>query len=258
MASSKAHAGRRFSSVVLVAAVALVLSACGGGSSSTSNPVALAILDETSSFRSFAPDCVHDFVTVAKAVAERRGHLYAGPLLSGDPFSQRFSVEANFDAKVPSAIQGNGELESAYRRRQAENLAAPLSRMARSRATVGGSPVLATLARASSFRQQRARDRPFWLVVCSDLANVGDGLDVRRVINGAAVDRAIRTWAPRLRGLRGADLYFIGAGRVRPGSKTQPESIRQVERILNGIAERDGAHVRLIDTQLGETFPIGS
>jgi hypothetical protein len=252
-ATSRPRVASRIGAAAAVAAVTLTLGACG--SPSGPKPVALLIADQTSSFKQFAPDCARDFVTVAEAVAERRGHLYAGPLLTGDPFSQRFSVEQDFDAKVPSAIQGNGELEDAYRRRQADKLKGEFTGMARTRARVGGSPVLATLARAASFKEQRARNRPFWLVVCSDLANVGDGLDVRQEIDDATVRRTVKAWTPRLRGLEGADLYFIGAARLKKGSLSKPESIRQIERILRGIADRVGANVRLIDTQLGENFP---
>jgi hypothetical protein len=254
-ATSRLRVARFLAGLGCCVALAMVIAGCGSGTPA-SKPMALVILDQTSSFRTFAPDCARDFVTVAEGVAERKGTLFGGPLLTGDPFSERFSVEKNFEAKVPAAIRGNGELENAYRARQAQQLRGAFVAMSRTQATVGGSPVLQTLARASSFRTQRARQHPFWLVVCSDLANVGDGLDVRQEIDDAAVQRATNAWAPRLRGLRGADLYFIGAGRLRSGSRSRPDSIQQVERILRDIAARVGANVRLIDTQLGDTFPI--
>lgn len=246
---------------VAVAAVVLLLAlavaACGDDQPKASKPVALAIVDDTSSFDEFAPACARDFVSVAKAVAVREGHLYAGALLTGDPYRQTFAVEADFGEPVPAAIDGNSELEDAYRRRKAEGLASAFERMTRTEPAVGGSPVLSTLERASRFRRDRAPGSAFWLVVCSDLASIGDGLDVRRPIDGAVVSRTVKEWTGRLSGLSGADLYFIGAGRLRPGSAAQPEAIRQVERILHDLADRVGAEVRLVDTQLGQTFPLG-
>lgn len=242
--------------VSAVAALLLALLSTGCGSETRPKPVALAILDETSSFRPFSPACVQDFLTVARGVASRRGHLYAGPLLTGDPYSERFSVDRDFDAPAPASIEGNNELERAYRARLANRLRGPLEAMTHSRPAIGGSPVLATLARASSFRQQRATNHEFWLVTCSDLANIGDGLDARQPINDTNIDRIVRRWAPRLKGLKGADLYFIGAGRLRPGSAARPDSVRQVERIIRALARAVGAHVRLVDTQLGQTFPL--
>src|SRR4051794_25823348 len=98
MCGSSAYKGaRRLASLALAGLLALFVAACGGGGGDAPpKPVALAILDVTSSFHKFARDCVPDFLTVSRGVAERGGHLYAGPLLSGDPYSQRFSVDADF------------------------------------------------------------------------------------------------------------------------------------------------------------------
>src|SRR3954468_565579 len=104
----------RLASLALAGLLALSLAACGS-SDPQPRPVTLAILDATSSFHKFAPDCVPDFLTVARGVAARSGHLYAGPLLSGDPFSQTFTIDADFASKPPPSIQGNGALEDAYR-----------------------------------------------------------------------------------------------------------------------------------------------
>jgi hypothetical protein len=236
------------------------LAACGGGSGggkAQTKPVALAIIDNTSSFDKFAAGCTTDFLTVAQGVAARRGHLYAGALLTGDPFSQTFTVDTDFNRGAPSAIQGNADLEASYRKRQAERLRPAFKRMAKTKAAVGGSPVFTTLERASTFRTQRAQGLPFWLVVCSDLADVGDGLDVRKPISNADVAHAVKRFTPQLEGLKGADLYFISAGRLEPGSTVRPESIRQIERVLREVARKVGANLRLIDTQLGTTFPLG-
>ena len=260
MPQSRTLAGKLWPPRLIAAAapalLCIVLVGCGD-ETAPAKPVALAIVDDTSSFDEFAPECARDFLTVARTVATREGHLYAGPLLTGDPYGQKFAVDANFDEPVPAAIEGNDDLEEAYRKRRAERLASAFEQMARAEPEVGGSPVLSTLERASRFRRDRASGTAFWLVVCSDLANIGDGLDVRRPIDDAAVTRAITQWTSRLSDLKNADLYFVGAGRLRPGSAARPDAIRQIERILYGIAERVGARVRLIDTQLGQTFPIG-
>jgi hypothetical protein len=220
--------------------------------------VALEVLDETSSFRPFRSDCVPDFLTVAGTVAERGGDLYAGALLTGDPFGKRFLIEEHFAKSVPAAIKGNDELARNYRRRRARALTPRFDQLTTSVPDTPGSPILDTLARVARFKQERVPPgSPFWLVMCSDLANVGNGLDARKPISDQMVDRAAAAWAGPLSGLRGTDFYFIGAGR-RSEADIRPDSVRQVERLLIRLAadQRVGAHVRLIDTQLGQVFPL--
>lgn len=238
-----------------ICALGVALSGCGGDAGK-GRAFALTIRDRSTSFAQFSADCVPDFMRVAAAVAERSGDLYGGAFLGKDPFGASVTVEAHFNEAVPPEIAGNGDLELAHRRRQAAKLRPQFDELVRL-PVAGGSPVLLTLERAAHFTAQRARKAtPVWIVVCSDLANVGDGLDVRRPISDAAVRRSIGRWAPRLRGLRGAELYFIGAGRRAPDADSLASSIRQVERVIAGAARRVGARVRLVDTSLGTRFPM--
>jgi hypothetical protein len=237
--------------------LAVLIAGCGASSEVPQpKPVALVISDASSSFRAFAPDCVPDFETVAAAVAVRRGDLYGGAFVTGNPLGQPFTVEAHFGAPPPPSIAGNGDLEAANRKRQAAALRPALEKMVRTSTPTGGSPVFTSLLRVASFRQQRASGRPLWAVICSDLANVGDGIDVRKPISDGEVHTIVRRWSERLRGLAGTDLYVTGAGRLHRGSRSRPDSIRQVERSIRQIARRVGARVLLIDTQLGSVFPL--
>src|SRR5687767_4648228 len=103
------------------ALAACALAACGAAPSE--RPFALLVSDATSSFIDFGDDCVSDFQTVARVIAEREGDLYAGPLVTGDPYRQRWTVERHFGEDPPPSIKGNADLELAHRRRQAEDLA---------------------------------------------------------------------------------------------------------------------------------------
>lgn len=240
--------------LLLVMVLALPVVGCGASDvPAASRPVAVLVSDSSASFRTFAPDCVPDFATVARAVAERQGELYGGPLVGGDPFGQPFTIEEHFDDPPPSSIEGNDELEVAHRDRLAAALEPDFGRMVRIRA--GGSPVLTALERVARFRRDRAKDRPFWIVACTDLGGIEAGVDVRKPISDAEVRAIVARWSGRLRDLAGSDLYVIGARRVREGSAALPASITQVEKALRRIAERVGARVRLVDTQLGQTFP---
>jgi hypothetical protein len=245
---------------VIVMVLALgALTGCGskpGSQGRQRAPVALVASDASPSFRPFVGDCARDFERVATAVAERRGDIYGAALVTGNPFGQPLIVQAHLGATPPPSIQGNDQLESAWRQRRARGLRPAFARMVATPTLRSGSPVLTALERVGSFRRQRAGTRPFWAVICSDLANVGDGMDVLKPISDSQVHSIVRRWTGPLRGLRGADLYLIGAGRLKPHSTVLPASIQQVERAIRKIAKRNGAHVRLIDTQLGLTFPL--
>lgn len=246
---------RRGVAVALALGALMILFGCENDPE-TSGAFALTIRDRSTSFAQFSADCVPDFMQVAMAVAERSGDLYGGALLGADPFGAAISIEAHFDESPPPAIAGNERLEREFRRRRAASLRSRFDALARL-PVVGGSPVLRTLERAARFTDQRAEGaHPVWIVVCSDLANVGSGLDVRRPITNSQVHAAIDRWTPRLGGLRGADLYFVGAGRRAPGADSLPASIRQVERVVAEVASRVGARVRLMDTRLGQRFPL--
>jgi hypothetical protein len=242
---------------VIAMVMAAVVAACGSsGSEGEEPPVAFLLSDATSSFVDFSEDCVKDFMNVARATAERGGDLYAGPLVTGDPYRQPWTIEAHFEAASPSSIEGNRTLERAHRLRQVDRLEQRFGEMVQERAEIGGSPVLDALARVADFRTQRAADRPFSVLVCSDLANIDATLDTRREITPEQVGSAVDEWSRKLNALHGSDLYFVGVGRLRPGSKARPESIAQMKRVLRAVAERIGARVRVIDTQLGDQFPV--
>src|SRR4051812_13211252 len=84
-----------------------VLAGCGLEPSSSSRaPVGLVGSDASPSFRPFVHDCARDFQKVATTVAERRGDIYGGALVTGNPFGQRLVIEKHFGASPPPSIQG--------------------------------------------------------------------------------------------------------------------------------------------------------
>jgi len=230
--------------------------AAAGAPRASSTTIALFVFDVTTSFEQAAPSCVNDMLPVARWVAARRGSVYAGALMTGDPQTQPWEVEEHFNKPAPAAIRGNDRMERSHRMADAEKLKSRLLDIANSEPAHGGSPVLKMLHRTADFRRQRAARAMFIAVVCSDLAAFGDRLDVTKPIPQQRVDDVFNEWRGRFDDLAGADLYFVGVGRSDLEENVDPDSLTKVKELVRSLVEDAGARVRLMDTQLGDIFPL--
>jgi hypothetical protein len=93
-------------------------------------------------------------------------------------------------------------------------------------------------------------ERTLHLMIATDGAIIGDGIDSRAPITEETVERAAARWGPRLRGLQDARLYFVGVGM---GSQKEID-IDGCEAVVRAVAAACDADVRVWGQTLGEAF----
>lgn len=119
-----------------------------------------------------------------------------------------------------------------------------------------GSPLLSALEAAATAlgdaHVDRAAERR--VVLYTDGAIVGDGLDVRTGVTRAQARAAVGEWAPRLRGLRNATVWIVGAN---SGSHIDQATMRSVRFIFDGAITRAGGRLASFGPSTA-SYPLGS
>lgn len=121
--------------------------------------------------------------------------------------------------------------------------------------SVPGSPLLSALEAAGIAFDDAALERGVdrHVVLYSDGAIVGDGLDVRRGITATDVRAAVRDWPPRLFGLRGASVWVIGADSGHRGISR--ETMRRVRAVMERVLAGAGARLEAFGPDAG-SYPV--
>lgn len=119
-----------------------------------------------------------------------------------------------------------------------------------------GTPLLSVLALCARTLEDAAAspDADRRVVLYTDGALIGDGLDVRAGISGSALDATIKRFAPRLTGLHGARVWLIGVG---SGTTISSETLDQVHALLSTLLDRVGARLAGFDAT-SAAYPMGS
>jgi hypothetical protein len=192
------------------------------------------LLVDGSSFRRFAPDYRADMTAVIGDVAARRGRVLAA-IADGQPLTTARILTADFDAAPIGA--SDPSVAARFHQAKAIGLAGRLTRLVRNGQVVRGSGQLEALAVAAN--TPSLRTVVFWT---DAVVNEPDGFTV----TGATrqdVDRQVRRWAPRLRGLHGRTVVLLGVGR----GVHRRATVERAHRLFAGLAR--AAHFRLFWAQ---------
>lgn len=105
-----------------------------------------------------------------------------------------------------------------------------------------GSPLLSVLAQcadelARAVAPENAERR---VVIYTDGAIIGDGLDARDGITDDQMQAAVAKFGPLLHGLRGAKVWFVGVG---SGTTITPETLRVIKTMMAMVISRGGGEL---------------
>lgn len=106
----------------------------------------------------------------------------------------------------------------------------------------GGSPLFSALEDSATVLADGhlPRTTSRRVVLFSDAAIVGDGIDARRRVTPAEANAVIARFSPRLAGLRGAKIWIIGAG---SGTNIDRRTFVTIRRIIERLATKVGAQL---------------
>ena len=234
-----------------VFAIGLGLAACGGSTTSGSRPDPRPFLQthkldliegDCSSYRGVTKAFVPTMVQIAENSAQDERSLWAA-CFDGAPLrTMSWGPTINF-GQVPSSL--NGEVAAKFNQARALGLGPKLLAM-----------VVQTPVRAKGSGQLEA------LEVAAQTADVGrvfmisdaqiDEVGGVNLLSAtpAQIQHLITVWAPRLHGLRGVQLWFIGVGFLAPTSA----SVRRSQMLFRGLAKEIGASCSWSQS-LPVTFP---
>lgn len=253
--------GRRPSAKALLSAALVTFALVAGAAAALAGrgeerppPLVSVLTDDVSdSFDSIAKECVDDQIQVATATALSRGELFGG-VNDGAPLSRGWDIQRNFEAELPETLNGNAGLQNGWLRRRAQSLRPELEKLAQAVARHPGSPVLEGLERIALFRAQQFPKARFHVVLCTDLAVIGEGIDIRKPVEQWDVERTLDIYSKRLKGLTGARVFLIGVGKVERGY-FPPDRLRAVISFVEKLLRRVDAQLVVADTDLGSAFP---
>ena len=153
-----------------------------------------------------------DMQAVADHAALGRDVIYADAF-DGNPRAHvRWRVHRSF-RRLPAFYHGNPDLIDSYLQGQGRALAPRLQALVASRAVRAGTPLGATLLLAADLcAQQRTVGLGCRVFIFTDGEFIGEGIDSRRPIPASAQRAWLDAWAPRLGGLAGARVSFVGVG----------------------------------------------
>jgi hypothetical protein len=223
--------------LVLVAALA----APGVAGATTSKPDQQTFLqthrldlleaDCSGSFRQTSETFVPEMVTIAENSAQLQRALWAG-CFDGAPLRDLiWNPTIDFGA-LPSTISNNPSLASRFNQARALGLEPKLTHMIKTTPTrVPGSGQLEALELAA---QTSSVGRVF-MFTDAEINEVG-GINLITA-TPRQIEQTIERWTPRLSGLRGVQLMFIGVGR----DVHVTASVRNAEVLFEGLAKAVGA-----------------
>ncbi len=226
----------------IAGAVALctAVAGCGAGQPKTADqepapsatrPVDL-VFGDCSSFRQYTKAFVPDMVTIAEtsALAKPRRTLWAG-CFDGAPL-RTLDWKPTIDfGEEPPELKQNRTLGDRVALGRALGMKQKFEAMVNTPTKVPGSGQLEALELAG----QTANVGRVFMFTDAEINEI-EGVKLA-VATPREIDATINRWAPRLSGLKGVELMFIGVGRGTNNSR----GVRNAERLFHGIANRVGA-----------------
>ncbi len=234
----------RLAASLLALAVALALLAgCGGGGGGTqSGSAVLGAPDESRPLDLLLPDCSHSFrheslrlvpemVTVALDSAAHERKLWAA-CFAGSPLRDLVWKPTIDFGDLPGPLSHNPSLAERFNAARALGLKSEFERIIRD--TPRGTPGSGQLEALELAGQTPGVGRVFPFTDARILEP--EGVELGNA-SQAEVERTVEHWAPRMRGLAGVELVFVGGGLGAPSSK----GVRNAEALFRGLAHRVGA-----------------
>jgi hypothetical protein len=199
--------------VVALLTGAWIVTNVGGGSLPPVGPDALVeLVDITLSTDNDRDDYLEDMTKVVDYAALNREPVYADAF-DGNPRARvTWRVQHDF-ATIPPYYRSNPDLVTSYLEGQAHALTPRLRALTAMEAVRRGTPLGATLKLAADLcAQQHAAELGCRVFIFTDGEFIGEGIDSRREIDPADQRTFVDAWAPRLGGLAGATVTFVGVG----------------------------------------------
>jgi hypothetical protein len=244
--------------VKMVGAAVLCTAAAGCGASNTPTkdkipgPPAARPLDlvfgDCSSFRLYTKAFVPDMVTIAEnsALAKPRRTLW-GACFDGAPLrTLKWNPTIDFGDE-PKELKRNHTLGDRVALGRALGTRKKFEAMANTPMKVPGSGQLEALEVAA----QTANLGRVYMFTDAALNEI-EGINLATATE-AEIDALVAHWAPRLNGLKGVQLMFIGVGRGTGNSA----AVRNAERLFRGLATAVGASYFAWTLALPSDFPVG-
>jgi hypothetical protein len=232
--------------LVVLAIAAVALGGCGGGgATSVSGRTSVAAVEEqveahrldlllpdcSASFRRASKRLVPEMLTVALDSAAQRRVLWAA-CFAGSPLRHLVWRPKIDFANLPDAVTRNSRLADRFNMARALGLRKELKKIIYGTPRQApGSGQLEALELAS---QTPGVGRVF--VFTDALILEPDGI-VLRTASHREVQEAIARWAPRMSGLKGVQLVFVGVGLGALSAK----SVRNAQALFAGLAHQVGA-----------------
>jgi hypothetical protein len=203
------------------------------GSFLKSHRLDLLEVDCSGSFRAVSKTFIPQMITIAENSAEQHRALWAGCFDGAPVRNLVWNPQVDF-GDLPPSISSNPTLVSRFNLARAIGLKPQLAHMIETTPTrTPGSGQLEALELAA---QTQDVGRVFMFTDAA-INEVG-GLNLITA-NAKQIERTIKTWAPRMTGLRGVQLMFIGVGR----DVHFTASVRNAEKLFDGLAKAVGASI---------------
>jgi hypothetical protein len=202
---------------------------CSSGSASCASERSLDIqFGDCSSFRRYTKAFIPEMLTVAKSSARSRHTLWAACFDAAPMRTLRWNPKIDF-GELPKEMRENDKLAERFNLARAIGLRPKFEAMVEDTPTrEPGSGQLEALEVAAQ------TDNVARVFMWTDAAiNQIEGIRLATA-TPQDISRTISRWAPRLKGLAGVDLMFIGVGR---GTK-RTAAVRNAEVLFRGLADR--------------------
>lgn len=228
-----------------------LLAACGPGNSTETNPdrqLDLVLGDCSASFHDYSAAFVPEMIKVAEssALSDPRRKLWAG-CFDGAPLrTLDWNPTVDFSAE-PDELKDNPPLGDKVAIGRALGLKEALTEMLRTSPKVKGSGQLEALELAS---QTPDVGRVF--VFTDAVINEIEGVDLRNA-TPSEIDSTVKLWTPRLAGLKGVDVMFVGVGRGAGRSA----AVRNAQLLFTKLARAVGASSFAWTLELPADFNTG-
>jgi hypothetical protein len=230
--------------LVIAVAASAPLAGCGGGEdagaqegrpvavgASPAGPLDLLLADCSHSFRRESLQMVPEMVTVAQDSADQRRELWAA-CFAGAPLRELVWGPTIDFGDLPGPLAHNPRLGDRFNAARALGLEGEFERIIRN--TPRGAPGSGQLEALELAAQTPGVGRVFLFTDARILEPEGIPLgDASRT----EVEQAVDHWAPRMHGLAGVELIFVGGGLGAPSS----QGVRNARALFRGLAQQTGA-----------------
>jgi len=221
--------------LLLGGVVALAGCAEEGQGQAASRRNAVLLVDCSGSTAAFRSTWIPEVIG-ATAQALNRRQLVWIDCIDGSPLATARFVLRLDGRNIPSAYEGNEVLADEFNRARAASLRPKLEQLFAGTRRARGSGILDGLEAAGGLR-------PAQVVLWTDglVIQAENRIDLNKPLSPASERGIVDTWAPRLAGLRGAQVTIVGVGTGAHSAL----SARQVRRLFPELLSKAGANVEL-------------